>query len=653
MLIDKDIIQEAKQKLGIENAFIMAKELELEEFDEKNLRSICPFHSEKSPSFIYNPKTYTFHCFGACSRSYDIIDVFMLKGLTYLESVQKLFKESDTKYSFGELKVKTKHQYKYPKEVICNNKDKVYDYLGMRKISKTTVDYADIRQDEHDNVVFNFYDSNDVLTLVKYRPSRKIEKGEIKTWCQKDADTSPILFNMNRININSPLLICEGEIDSLSAIESGYLNAVSVPLGAGNFGWMEENWDWLQQFEQIIVCSDNDDAGLKMQKELIFRLGSWRTKVVEIPQYFEKEDGSKIPVNDLNEVLFRFGKEKVLEIIVNAKDTPVDSVVDFSDIEDVDLDDIDGIQTGIKAIDKELFKLFNGTFNVLTGINGSGKTSLLSQLVCQALEQDKNTFFYSGELPNHQTKNWINFILSGQRHLNEYKTDETVFWKVQPDVKKQMNEYYKGRLFVYKDGYSRKVDDILKSMEDNVRKYGVKLCLIDNLTAVNLGNNDNNKYEKQTDFIVSLIDFAKKFNIVVILVVHPHKMDTTRRMTKMDIQGVMALSDLAHRVLSLYRVSAKDKQGVPNKKGDGWYVEPIKHDVLFDILKDRMRGSEGNGIGLYYDKPSRRFFTDATDLDIRYKWDTGKYTTPLPFKPPQFDDKTNLIYGEIKGSEKK
>lgn len=84
----------------------------------------------------------------------------------------------------------------------------------------------------------------------------------------KNADTSNLLFNMNRINTTAPLLICEGEPDCLSAIEAGFTNTVSVPLGSGNFHWIEENWDWLEQFDSIIVCSDNDEAGQKCKKRL-------------------------------------------------------------------------------------------------------------------------------------------------------------------------------------------------------------------------------------------------------------------------------------------------------------------------------------------------------------------------------------------------
>lgn len=141
-----------------------------------------------------------------------------------------------------------------------------------------------------------------------------------------------------------------------------------------------------------------------MQKEVVYRLGSWRTKVAEVPPIYEAENGKKYSVNDLNEALYYLGKEKVLEIILNAKDSPVPGVIDFSDIQDVDLDQIDGITTGIRPLDRYLMKLFQGTLNIITGINGAGKSSFINQIICQSLEQDKNVFLFSGELPNFQTK---------------------------------------------------------------------------------------------------------------------------------------------------------------------------------------------------------------------------------------------------------
>ena len=635
-MVDKALIEQAKERIGDNAADIMADVLQIENYDRKNKKGLCCFHNEKTPSFIYDSKRQRFHCF-SCQKSVDIVDSFMEgKHLTFNEAISKVFELAGMEVPMGEVGVKTEPSYKYPTEIKCDDKSQVYEYWAKRKISQATIDYCDVRQDEHGNTVFNYYDTNDVLCLVKYRPSRKIDKskGDLKAWCQKGVDTMPLLWNMNRINTTQPLLIVEGEGDCMSAIEAGYLNTVSVCFGAGNYTWIEKNFDWLEQFDTIIICSDNDEAGEKMRKECVYRLGSWRCKVVNVPKYVERDD-KKIRIKDLNEVLYYMGKDKVMEIITQASDMPVESVVDYSDISSVDLDAIDGIKTGFKDIDRRLMKIFFGTFNILTGVNGSGKSSFLSQLVCQTVEQGHSVWYYSGELPNFQCRGWLDYIFAGQRNIIQKNVGDTDFWKVTNEARKAMNDAYKERMFIYKDGKSHKVPDLLESMVECIRKFGVKLIVVDNLTSVNLECNENNKYNKQEEFVVQLIDLAKKYNVAVILVVHPHKIETMRRLTKMDVQGISAIIDLAHRIISLYRVTDEDKKGIPKKNGDGWYKPPIKSDVMVDILKDRMLGFEGSSVGLFYDRPSRRFFTSEFDLDYQYSFDKKPKVGGLPFYPKQ------------------
>lgn len=629
MLIEKELIEEAKAKLGDENAVLIAELLGLEDFDLKNLKARCPYHNENTASFVYDKKNYRFHCFG-CQKNVDIIDVLQETGMTFLDSVKWLFEKAKFEYSFGEQHVQTRSKYKYPHEEPVNEKSNVYAYWEKRGISKKTIDYLDVREDQHGNTVFNYYDTNDVLTMVKYRPSRTIKKenGDVKCWCQKDSDTTPLLLNMNRINITQPLVIVEGEPDCLSVIESGYSNCVSIPLGAGNFHWIEENWEWLSDFDSIIIWSDNDEPGEKMRKECLYRLGSWRTKYIVTPHYYETPEGKNIPIKDANDCLQVGGKEFVMQLIVGAKDTPIDSVVDFSNIKEVDLSEIDGIRTGISQFDKEMMRLFYGTFNIVSGVNGSGKSSFLSQLVCQSLEQDKDVWMYSKELPNYMSKNWINYIFAGRRNVTEYETTEGAkYYKVSESAKAKIDSYYNERLFIYKDGYENTIEAISKSMEDCARRYGCKLFIVDNLTAINFNCGDNEKWGKQVDFVNYCIDFAQKFHVVVILVIHPKKLETMRRMTKFDVQGLGSVVDLAHRLLALYRVTPQDKKGTPKQNGKGWYKPPIKYDVMLDILKDRLRGRENLSIGLFYDVPSRRFYTSEPEFDYQYAWDDSKYTS--------------------------
>ena len=630
MQIDREAILQAKEKLGDRNAQIIVEELGITDFDEKNMKCCCPFHQEDHASFIYNKKAFNFRCFGSCGRSYDILDVFMYKGATYAEACKKLFELAEMPYSFGELGVKTKRHYRYPHEVPCTDKSKVYAYFEQRKISRETLDALDVRQDSEGNAVFNYYDTNDVLTMVKYKPSHKVQHGQAKCWCQQNSDTAPLLFNMNRINVNSPLLICEGEPDCLSAIEAGFKNAVSVPLGSSNLHWIDENLEWLDQFESIIICADNDDAGVKMQKECVPRLGSWRTKVVDIPAIPIGNTGRV--TKDLNEILYVCGKDKVLELILDAKDSPVPSVADLSDVEPTEYEDVDGVTTGLKAIDDELMRLFFGTLTIVSGQPGSGKSSLLTQLACNSLDNDIGTWLFSGELPNGVEKSWFNYIFAGPRNITDAISRRgNPYKKISTTTLAEINKTYKGRWHIYRDDYDNVLDKLIASMTDTVRKYGARCLILDNFMCINTETSEE-ELRSQTDTIKKLIEFAKKYQVAVILVCHPRKMDAGTNVGIYDIAGTSNIVNLAHRTIGLRRVTDAERENAA--KYSEKRRQLLKYDVIVTIVKDRMFGRQNIDVGLYYDPASRRFFGDMDEYDRRFSWDKKEYKEPLPL-PPQ------------------
>ena len=630
MQIDRETILQAKEKLGDRNAQIIVEELGIADFDEKNMKCCCPFHQEDHASFIYNKKAFNFRCFGSCGRSYDILDVFMYKGATYAEACRKLFELAEMPYSFGELGVKTKRHYRYPHEVPCTDKSKVYAYFEQRKISRETLDALDVRQDSEGNAVFNYYDTNDVLTMVKYKPSHKVQHGQAKCWCQQNSDTAPLLFNMNRINVNSPLLICEGEPDCLSAIEAGFKNAVSVPLGSSNLHWIDENLEWLDQFESIIICADNDDAGVKMQKECVPRLGSWRTKVVDIPAIPIGNTGRV--TKDLNEILYVCGKDKVLELILDAKDSPVPSVADLSDVEPTEYEDVDGVTTGLKAIDDELMRLFFGTLTIVSGQPGSGKSSLLTQLACNSLDNDIGTWLFSGELPNGVEKSWFNYIFAGPRNITDAISRRgNPYKKISTTTLAEINKTYKGRWHIYRDDYDNTLDKLIASMTDTVRKYGARCLILDNFMCIDTETSEE-ELRSQTDTIKKLIEFAKKYQVAVILVCHPRKMDAGTNVGIYDIAGTSNIVNLAHRTIGLRRVTDAERENAA--KYSEKRRQLLKYDVIVTIVKDRMFGRQNIDVGLYYDPASRRFFGDMDEYDRRFSWDKKEYKEPLPL-PPQ------------------
>lgn len=626
MNIDKDIIQKAKEKLGDRNASLIAEIQELKGFDEKNLKAFSPLRDETAPSYVYDKKRFRFKDFGSSSYSADIIDALMEKGKTFLEACQFLFEKAGIDYSFGEMNVQTRTSYRYPHEEALNEREHVKDYLGKRGISSATIDYLDVREDKRGNCVFNYYDTNDVLTLVKYRPARSInkDKGEIKTWCQKDADTTPLLFNMNRVNSSRPLLIVEGEVDCCSAVCAGYINTVSVPFGAGNFHWIEENWDWLEQFHEVIIWADNDEPGEKMRKECIYRLGSWRTKYIQTPPYFKK-NGKKIPLNDINDCLQIGGKELVLKLIGEAKDVPVTSVIDYADIEELDMSKVGGVKTGLKPVDKELIKLYNGTLTILSGRPGSGKTSLIDQTAATAMDAGDPVFLFSKELSTKMSANWFNTIIAGRRNLKKIEQDDGSSYYVVPyETQKKMQSFYRNKLLIYKDSEPNDAESVMKSAEECVRKYGAKLIILDNLMMLDLKSSSENMNLAQTKLVNDLINFASKFNVAVVLVAHPKKTaDMTSDVSMYDISGSSNIINLAIRSIGLRRVSKKEKEDFSSP----WH----NYDVVLTIIKDRLFGKQDIQIGLWYDLRSRRFYTDYDEYDAHFKWDDRRYFEKLEY----------------------
>lgn len=645
MLIEKELIQKAKEKLGDKNAELISEILNVEQYNERDRKGLCPFHSEKTPSFIYNAKAYAFKCFG-CGKTVDLIDAYIEKGSTFIGACEKLFEEAGINYSFGEAGVKTKREYKYPEDPsIWTEPTETYNYLSKRKISKETADYLDIGQDEHDNMVFKYYDENDVLNMVKLRPSHRVEKPSPKTWCLPGADTRPILFNMNRINPQQPLLICCGELDAAACIEAGYKNAVSIPLGDGNTHWLSECYDWLEQFDSIILCADNDESGRKFLKTVTPSLGSWRVKVVSIPEYYEKENGDRIKIKDANECLYYFGNEKLLNLILNANDSPVPSLKKMGDVEEKDFSELDGIKTGIRELDKKIVKLFFGSLTIVSGLPGSGKSSFLSQLACNAADQGYSTFLFSREMADWFVKSWITHIFAGEKNTIRYEDENGAsFYSVPRNIKERIDEYYGDKIFIYRDDYPNDAKSLEDAMTDSVRKFATKLIIIDDLMMVDLSAEAENRNQKETEFINFLTSFAIKYQVAIILVAHPNKGAIgLGEIGIYSIAGSSNISNLCQRMIGIRRVPQKEKQGVKNQRGE-WTTEPNPFDVELSIIKDRYAGRSGIDVGMFYDEASRRFFTSYDEFNKNYDFD--KENTIRAKMPRQLLEQ-NEVFGEV------
>lgn len=169
-----------------------------------------------------------------------------------------------------------------------------------------------------------------------------------------------------------------GNCDALATIEAGYTNVASIPNGAGSLNWIEFNYDYLQNFERIILYFDNDRAGKEGLEKVIPRLGEYRCKIVKptsedeqmVTDYYEQFGVKGICKTDANNILLACGKQRLLELIDRAEEIPTKNLKYLMDCENQNINDIEKTSTGLKAVDDMFFGNLKGCLTIYTGLAG-------------------------------------------------------------------------------------------------------------------------------------------------------------------------------------------------------------------------------------------------------------------------------------------
>lgn len=563
--------------------------------------TLCPYckggtHGDKD-TFALSISKLTYNCKrGSCGKS----------G-TFWQLCRDFGEVADRQDNYEVFR--SKRIYKKPQTKLNPITDQAEQYLFLRKISKATLDKCSVGTDEKANITFPYYDENNELVFIKFRPARKLEKGDMKAW--REAETKPVLYLMNLCSADRPLIITEGEIDALSLIESGIDNVVSVPSGSEDLTWLDTCWGWLQSFNKIILFGDNDAPGREMIQGLILRLGSYRAYTIPSESY----KGCK----DANELLYRYGKEAIAGAVESANPVPIAGLIDLSEVMPYDVKNVQRVKSNISFLDRAIGGFLMGEVSIWTGKRAHGKSTLLGQLLLESVEQNTPVCAYSGELRADRFQYWINLQAAGTGKISQYY--DTVRGKdvayIDKDTLSKILDWYRGKFFLYDNDIADQNAEeasILRVFEYAIKRYDCKVFLVDNLMTARYDSaNETDYYRRQSSFVGELVSFAKRYNVHIHLVAHPRK--TSGSLDNEDISGSGDITNRADNVFSVER------------------VQDAEFDVMLNILKNRSEGAKEK-IGLRYSPICRRLYLPSLGDGKRYGW-------------VRLDDKTKLIDEEF------
>jgi archaellum biogenesis ATPase FlaH len=281
------------------------------------------------------------------------------------------------------------------------------------------------------------------------------------------------------------------------------------------------------------------------------------------------------------------------------------------------------VKTHIATIDKKTHGLLKGGISLWSGLRGSGKSTVLSQIALYAVNDGHSVLAYSGELTDKRYSRWLIQQAAGKQYVKEITKDDSKFWIVPKDIQRSIGSWISDRLHVYNNSYGSDYERLITEIKKQIEIDKPDLLILDNLMTVDAYNLDANEYRAQTIIMKGLAELSKQYNIHIALVAHPRKTISFLRLV--DVSGSANISNLVDNAYIVHRVNHDFKKGYMDefcRKGTKEEdVMLFNGTNVIEIAKDREEGIQDEFIPLWYEKESRRMKNEKTEV-IKFKWTT-------------------------------
>lgn len=360
-MIPQEYIQEVVRRNDIEE--VVGQYVQLRRRG-RTLSGLCPFHNEKTPSFVVYPDTQSFYCFG-CGAAGDVISfVRKYNNLGYVESVKQLaarvgmplpqeedreararqrlleINRSAARYFYEQLNARTPEaaqarRYWKEKRGLSDAAIRRFGlgyapedfggllhYLRRRGFSEAELEHSGLVKRSAKGNLYDIFRHRVMVPIIDVRGSIIAFGGRVLDDSKPKYINSPetVLYHKSRtlfaLNIakKSPhkrYILCEGYMDVISMHEAGFDTAVcacGTALTAEQVKLLSEYAD------EVVLSYDSDEAGQKATERSLALFANSPVKV-SVLSY----QGAKDP----DEFIKKYGRER-FEMLLNGTANPTE-----------------------------------------------------------------------------------------------------------------------------------------------------------------------------------------------------------------------------------------------------------------------------------------------------------------------------------------
>lgn len=309
---------------------------------------------------------------------------------------------------------------------------------------------------------------------------------------------------------DQPLVITEGELDAVAAIQCGWVRSVSHPTGAPSkdepfdsdrYAWLQTEREHLKSVREIILATDSDGPGQMLRDQLAIRLGKARCRWLQYPK----------ACKDLGDTLRLYKQEGVEAAVARAQWLPVAGVCRWTQ-----LPPAPSPPAWDLPLLRSVWRPRPGDFTVITGIPGHGKSLFINWTIVElARHYGLKIALASFELADSDAKE----IFRGLAH--QAPADDLSTYTL-----RQIDQWLDERLLLMMppDGGEATLEWLWECLETAVMRHDCRMVVIDPFNEIeHLRRRDETETEYIGRVIRMLRHFGRRFETHVVVIAHPAK----------------------------------------------------------------------------------------------------------------------------------